>query len=128
VKISIHQTLNYFIAAVWIGNGLFCKVLHLVPRHQQIVERILGNQYGGLLTKIIGISEILMAVWVLSSIKHRLNALTQALIIAAMNIMEFILVPDLLLWGRFNVVFAALFILLILYNEFALNKNSKTNP
>jgi hypothetical protein len=28
-----YQLLNYLIAAVWLVNGLFCKVLNLVPRH-----------------------------------------------------------------------------------------------
>jgi uncharacterized membrane protein YphA (DoxX/SURF4 family) len=119
---TLHTILNFFIAAVWIANGLFCKVLNLVPRHGQIIAKILGAEYARPLTIAIGISEILMAIWILSGIKARWNALTQAVIIATMNIMEFILVPDLLLWGRFNSVFAFLFILLILYNEFVLNK------
>jgi len=118
---TIHTILCYFIAAVWIANGLFCKVLNLVPRHQEIVGRILGDEYAVLLTKAIGISEILMALWILSGIKARWNALAQALIIGIMNMLEFTLVPDLLLWGRLNIIFAGLFILLILYNEFLLN-------
>lgn len=120
-KKTIHTLLNYFIAAVWIGNGLFCKVLNLVPRHQEIVAGILGGEYAMPLTKAIGISEILMAIWILSGVKPRLNAVAQALIIATMNILEFTLVPDLLLWGHFNILFAFLFILLILCNEFLLN-------
>jgi len=112
------QFLNYFIAAVWIINGLFCKVLNLVPRHQEIVARILNNDHARLLTIAIGISEIAMAVWILSGIRRRLNAIAQIIIIAAMNALEFILVPDLLLWGRFNALFAFLFILLIFYNGF----------
>ena len=112
------QLLNYFIAAVWIINGLFCKVLNLVPRHTEIVARILGNDHARLLTIAIGISEIAMAIWILSGIKRRLNAITQIIIIATMNALEFILVPDLLFWGRFNALFAFLFILLIFYNEF----------
>jgi hypothetical protein len=59
-----------------------------------------------------------MAVWILSGTRRRLNAITQMIIIATMNTLEFILVPDLLLWGRFNALFAFLFILLIFYNEF----------
>jgi hypothetical protein len=112
------QLLNYFIAAVWIINGLFCKVLNLVPRHQEIVARILGNDHARLFTIAIGTSEIAMAVWILSGFKKRLNAIAQIIIIAIMNALEFILVPDLLLWGRFNALFAFLFILLIFYNEF----------
>jgi hypothetical protein len=112
--------LNYLIATVWIANGLFCKVLNLVPRHQEIVARILGNDHAGLFTKAIGVSEILIAVWILSGILTKLNAITQIIVIASMNVLEFILAPDLLLWGRFNLLFALLFILLIFYNEFYL--------
>ena len=112
------KLLNYSIAAVWIINGLFCKILNLVPRHQEIVARILGSDHARLLTIAIGLSEIAMAVWILSGIRRRLNAIAQIMIIAAMNTLEFILVPDLLLWGRFNALFAFLFILLIFYNEF----------
>lgn len=122
MKTTIHKTLLYFIAAVWLTNGLFCKVLNLVPRHTEIVAHILGATYAHPLTIVIGCSEILMVVWVLSGIKARWCAITQAVIIATMNIMEFTLVPDLLLWGRLNIVFAFAFIALILYNEFALNK------
>ncbi|WP_245705453.1 hypothetical protein [Chitinophaga filiformis] len=43
-----------------------------------------------------------MAVWILSGIKSRLNAILQMVVVAAMNIPEFFLVPDLLLWGRLN--------------------------
>ncbi len=93
-----------------------------MPRHEQIVSRILGNEYAPLLTKLIGVSEIFMAVWVLSQIKTRLNVWLQILIVASMNILEFILVPDLLLWGKANSLFAFLFIVLVFYNEFVLNK------
>lgn len=117
---KLHQVLSMLIAAVWLINGLFCKVLNLVPRHEQIVARILGEDYARLLTVMIGLSEVVMAAWVLSGIFTRMNALTQIGIVAAMNILEFLLVPDLLLWGRFNAVFACLFILIVYFNEFHL--------
>src|SRR4051812_46561814 len=120
--ITTYKLLNYFIAVVWLANGLFCKVLNLVPRHQQIVARILGEDYARPFTLLIGLSEILMAIWIVSNIKSRLNAIAQMLIIATMNILEFILVPDLLLWGQVNLLFAFMFILLISYNEFVLNR------
>ncbi|HEV8513035.1 MAG TPA: DoxX-like family protein [Cyclobacteriaceae bacterium] len=117
-----HKLLSYLIATVWIANGLFCKVLNLVPRHQQIVSSILGNDHSRTLTLLIGLSEIGMAIWILSGIKARLNAVIQIFVIATMNILEFVLVPDLLLWGKANSIFAFMFILLIFYNEFYLNK------
>tara|TARA_B110000967_G_scaffold208879_1_gene262619 strand:- start:1735 stop:2109 length:375 start_codon:yes stop_codon:yes gene_type:complete len=36
------KTLTYIIAAIWGINGLVCKILNVVPRHEEIVERILG--------------------------------------------------------------------------------------
>jgi hypothetical protein len=118
----LYKTLTYSTAAVWFVNGLFCKVLNLVPRHEEIVSRILGIEHATLFTKLIGLSEIVMALWIISRIKSRLNAIAQILIIATMNTMEFILVPDLLLWGKFNSVFAGIFITIIFFNEFILNK------
>jgi hypothetical protein len=101
-----------------------CKVLDFVPRHQQIVARILGGTYSRNLTVLIGFLEIAMAVWILSNIKARFNALFQIVIVATMNIVEYILAPDLLLWGKMNSFFAFLFILVIYFNEFHLNKKN----
>lgn len=117
-----HQILTCIIAAVWLINGLVCKVLNLVPRHQKIVANILGNDHARGLTLLIGLLEMVMAAWILSGIETRLNALTQILVVAIMNALEFFLVPDLLLWGKANACFAFLFINLIYYNEFLLKK------
>ncbi len=114
------KIINYFIATVWLVNGLFCKILNLVPRHQEIVANILGQEHSRFLTIAIGISEVLMAVWILSGIRSRLNTILQIVVIAVMNTLEFILVPGLLLWGRFNALFALLLILVIYYHEFHL--------
>ena len=112
--------LTYVIAFVWMANGLFCKVLNLVPRHQEIVARILGGDDARPLTFLIGISEVIMAIWILSGYKSKWNAWTQIFIVALMNTLEFILVPDILLWGKFNAVFAFMFILVVYFNEFKL--------
>lgn len=119
----MHTIFTWLLAAVWIINGLFCKVLGLVPRHELIVARILGDAYAGPFTKAIGLAEVGMAVWILSGIRPRLNATVQMIIVAAMNIMECILAPDLLLFGRFNALFAGLFILVVYYHAFILPNN-----
>jgi hypothetical protein len=119
-----HQILTFFIAAVWLINGLVCKALNLVPRHEQIVAGIVGNDHARLLTLLIGLSEIAMAIWILTRFQSKVNAIAQMAIVAVMNVLEFILVPELLLWGRLNAVFALLFIALVYYNEFVLNKKS----
>lgn len=119
-----YQILTYLITAVWFINGFFCKVLNLVPRHREIVASIIGNEHAGMLTLLIGLAEVCMAVWIISGRWPRINALTQIIVIAAMNTLEFILVPELLLWGRVNALFAFLFIILIYYNEFLLNRKT----
>jgi len=119
-----HKLLSFCIAAIWIINGLFCKVLDLVPRHEHIVAKILDTEHARVLTILIGCSEILMAIWIVSNIRSRLNAIVQMLIIAVMNILEFMLVPDLLLWGRVNIIFAFILILIIYTNECYLNQKT----
>jgi hypothetical protein len=121
---KIYSAIKYFITAVWFINGLFCKVLNMVPRHEQIVGIILGDNFSRLITILIGLSEIFMAIWILSGVKTRLNAITQISVVASMNILEFILVPNLLLWGKLNSLFAFLFILIIYLNEFYLAKEN----
>ncbi len=117
---KLKKNLNYFIALVWLANGLFCKVLNLVPRHEQIVAEILGFNYSRILTLAIGVAEIIMTIWILSGYKPKFNAVTQITVIIGMNLLEFILVSELLLWGPLNFLFALLFSLIIYYNEFHL--------
>lgn len=121
-KAQIHKTLTIFIASVWLINGLICKLLNLAPRHQQIVEQILETENSRQLTILIGVSEIIMAMWILSRYRSKVNAMLQMIIVAVMNILEFALVPELLLWGKINSLFAFLFICIVGYNEFSLNK------
>ena len=65
-KPLIYFILNYAIALIWLLNGLFCKLLNFVPRHQQIVGRILGDEYSFVLIKLFGVSEVLMCIWIMS--------------------------------------------------------------
>ena len=116
-------TLRCAIALVWLGNGLFAKVLGLVPRHEQIVARILGPDYAHPLTVAIGLAEVLMFAWVLSGWRSRLNAVLQMIVVAVMNVLEFVLAPDLLLWGRLNIVFAGGFVAVVYLYEFRVRRD-----
>lgn len=120
----LYRSLTYLITLVWLVNGLLCKVLGLVPRHAAIVARILGPAYAGPLTRLIGLAEIGMAIWLLSGIKRRWCVLAQMGLVMAMNTLEFLLTPDLLLWGRANALFAALFVGLLYFYEFVLPRPS----
>jgi DoxX-like family len=106
------------IAMVWLLSGLFCKLLNFEPRHLQIVSRILGADYATLFTQIIGILEIGMAIWIVSCIVPKLCAMAQIILVLAMNVIEIIVTPDLLLFGRWNIIPALLFVSIVYYYQF----------
>lgn len=116
----MHFILNILIALVWLINGLFCKVLNLVPRHQQIVGRIIGDKYSYGLTKIIGVLEILMTVWILSEIQPEVCAIFQIAVVMLMNVIEFFCARDLLLFRKINILIAIFFCCIIYINQFIL--------
>ncbi len=120
----IKYFLEFLIAAVWLVNGLYCKVSGLVPRHEQIVSRILGAEHAHLFTVAIGIGEVLIGLMIFSSIRRREVAVFQIVLVTVMNIMEFFLVPDLLLFGRYNAVIAAGFISVVYFHGFVLDRKN----
>ena len=111
----MQKFLKYFITLVWLVNGLICKILNLVPRHQVIVSEILQVDDGRGFTILIGIGEVLIAFMVLSFRKLKLIVYLQIVIVITMNILKLIFVPQLLLWGKLNIVFATIFCLFLLY-------------
>ena len=113
----IRKPLTYSIVVVWLYFGLFCKVLNFQPRHEQIVARILGGEYAHILTKAIGVSEILMAIWILSGFRSRLCILTQIALVTIMNTIEFFYANDLLLFGKTNALIALLFIGVLYFDQ-----------
>lgn len=115
----VHSAFRYFIAGIWLVNGLWCKVLGNVPRHEEIVGAILGQAIALPLTMAIGVAEIAMAVWIVSGWRYRICAAMQIIIILLMNMIEFFVVPHLLLWGRLNIIFALLLCALIYLNAFS---------
>jgi hypothetical protein len=108
--------LTISLAVVWFVNGLCCKLLNLVPRHQMIVARILGAEYAPVTTRTIGLLELLMVAWILSGIRPMLCAWTQIAVVATMVLLECLLTPDLLLFGRANLIPAGLFVTAVYLN------------
>ena len=109
--------INWLVALIWLVNGLFFKVLNLVPRHEKIIVKVLGFENSEFLRVTIGILEIAMFFWIMSEIKPRIAMFTQVLIILTMNVLEFALAPELLMWGEFNFVFALMLCVLIYWNN-----------
>lgn len=115
-------TLNITIALVWLVNGLFCKIVNLVPRHEAIVAKILGTTHAHVLTQFIGFLEVIMFLWIVSRIRPKTCAIAQIAVVLTMNCIEFYLVPEWLLFGQFNLLFAVLFSMLIYMNAFFIPK------
>ncbi len=105
-------------ALVWFINGLGCKVLALAPRHRAIVGRILGENHASLLTQAIGFSEVILGLWILSQWKWRWSATVQIILVVTMNVIEFLLAPDLLLFGHWNALVALAYVTLVAYAGF----------
>lgn len=97
---------RFVFAAIWLANGLWCKVMDGVPRHREIIGRILGSQHAYELTRVIGCAEIVFAVWIASGVLRRWSAATQIIAVLAMNAIEFTLAPELLFFGRLNLLVA----------------------
>jgi hypothetical protein len=121
----IYQLLRVSFAVVWFVNGFYCKILGLIPRHEFIIAKILGFEYAAQFTQAIGFAEVLMGFWILSGYKAKSNAITQIAVVLLMNVLEVILVPELLLWGSLNLLFAVLFVILIFINEFVIERRIK---
>lgn len=112
-----YLVLRFLIGAVWFVNGLVCKVLGLIPRHQEIVAKVLGEEHSVAITRAIGLGEVALAFAIWFGLWPRWLAAAQIALVLAMNVMEFFMAPDLLLWGKMNSVYALLFALIVFANE-----------
>jgi len=105
------------IGLVWGINGLWAKILGQVPRHAEIVARVVGDAFAGPLTVVIGVAELVMLAWFLSGRHTRLCAAAQVAIVLTMNVIEQVIAADLLLFGRFNLLLACLFCGVVIVRE-----------
>jgi uncharacterized membrane protein YphA (DoxX/SURF4 family) len=85
------------VGLVWVVFGLCFKVLRLLPRHEQIVARILGPRVAPVLTRLIGVAETGMGVWMLSGYFAPWCAACQTVVVITMNSIELVKARDLLL-------------------------------
>jgi len=75
------------VAAVWIYEGLWCKLLGGEKRQREIVEQVprFGPRIGGAFLKVLGAVEVGVAVWVLAGVHPVAGAAVQTLLLAALN-------------------------------------------
>jgi hypothetical protein len=75
------------VAAVWLYEGLWCKLMGGDPRQVEVVEAVptLGPKVGRLFLKTLGVVEVGMAAWALSGVTPVPCAIAQTALLATLN-------------------------------------------
>ena len=83
------------VAAVWLYEGLWCKLLRGQPHEFEVVEAVpyFGPRVGALFLRALGVVEVAIAVWTLSAISPVVCAVAQTLLLVTLN-------ANGLLWAR----------------------------
>ncbi len=83
------------IAAVWLYEGLWCKLLGRTPSQVEVVTAVprLGARFGVVFLKALGVLEVALAVWVISGVTPGLCAVAQTAVLVTLN-------ANGLLWSR----------------------------
>jgi hypothetical protein len=83
------------VSCVWLYEGLWCKLLNGEPRQVQVVGAVprYGPRIGVVFLKLLGVTEVGLAIWALSDIAPLVCALVQTVLLIALNACG-------LLWAR----------------------------
>jgi hypothetical protein len=83
------------VAAVWLYEGLWCKLLNGEPHQVQVVEAVprFGQSVGRVFLKSLGVVETGLAIWVLSGKSPLVCASVQTALLVTLNTCG-------LLWAR----------------------------
>ncbi|HEV2388057.1 MAG TPA: DoxX-like family protein [Candidatus Acidoferrales bacterium] len=83
------------VAAVWLYEGLWCKLLGRVPSQKEVVTAVprFGPRFGPAFLQALGVVEVALAVWVMSGIAPGACAIVQTALLIALN-------ANGLLWAR----------------------------
>lgn len=75
------------VAAVWLYEGLWCKLLRGQPHELDVVTAVpgYGPRFGGVFLRTLGVVEIAVALWTLSALSPVLCAVFQTLLLVALN-------------------------------------------
>jgi hypothetical protein len=82
-----HWLIQAAVAAVWLYEGLWCKLLGGDPNQATVVEAVprLGPRIGAAFLKLLGVVEVLIAAWVMSGIAPVLCAAAQTALLLTLN-------------------------------------------
>ena len=76
------------VAAVWLYEGLWCKILGGAPSQVQVVTAVprLGPRLGPVFLKALGVVEVALAVWVLGGVAPGACAIAQTALLIVLNV------------------------------------------
>jgi len=83
------------VAAVWVYEGLWCKILGRVGTQLEVVTAVprLGPRFGAAFLKMLGMVEVALAVWVMAGVAPSLCAIAETGLLVLLN-------ANGLLWAR----------------------------
>lgn len=87
--------IRFAVAAVWIYEGLWCKLLRGGPREFEVVKAVprFGARFGAPFLMTLGVVEVVLALWVLSGAAPLSCAIAQSVLLVSLNVSG-------LLWAR----------------------------
>jgi len=76
------------VAAVWLYEGLWCKLLRGEPRELEVVKAVprYGERFGVPFLMALGAVEVAIGLWVLSGAAPFLCALAQTILLVSLNV------------------------------------------
>ena len=82
-----HWLIRAAVAAVWIYEGLWCKLLRGEPRELEVVKAVprYGERFGVPFLLALGAVEVALGVWVLTGFEPFLCALVQTVLLVSLN-------------------------------------------
>jgi DoxX-like family len=81
------ELIRVSIAAVWLYEGLWCKILGRVQSQVEVVTAIprLGPRFGAPFLTALGVVEVALAVWVMAGIAPGVCAIVQTALLVVLN-------------------------------------------
>jgi uncharacterized membrane protein YphA (DoxX/SURF4 family) len=83
-----HWLIRAAVAAVWLYEGLWCKLLRGEPREFEVVEAVprYGKRFGVPFLLALGAVEVAIGIWVLTGLEPLLCAVTQTVLLVSLNV------------------------------------------
>jgi len=108
-----HVGAQIVIGSVWAFHGFYSKILNGIPRHRLIVGKIIGLANARIVTTMIGVLEVLLAIWVFTGGRSKLCASVQTVALVSMNALEILLARELLISAIGMVILNIVFLSLV---------------